>query len=235
MRVSILLLFVCSCSHENSVAVSYGRDSLSERKPARIISNAADISKSQSTAEKETKPSDSKSKEAIPEGPAENKEATVKEEDKEQTSGKSASEHHESAAEKKLSDIVANLELDRAATKEEVAVEEELMTEITGLIIEQTMTKVGYDFYEYFYMLWEPPPEAAGREFNIYISERASPMWGSWVDVSIDDTVVWSSVLQPRSVEIEDAVAEAIMVVQQYFQDFQEDQGQIEEMVGTGI
>ena len=133
------------------------------------------------------------------------------------------------------SELMSRLKGVRPETQEEIAAEEGLMEEITGLIIEQTMTKIGYDFYEYFFMMWEAPPEAAGKEFNIYIHERASPAWGSWVDVSINNTVVWSGVLRPRSVEIEDAVTQAIAATRQYFQNQQEDQGFIEEMVGTGI
>src|SRR4030042_499165 len=49
------------------------------------------------------------------------------------------------ASQGKKSELMSRLEGVRPATPEEVAVEEGLMEEITGLIIEETMTKIGYD------------------------------------------------------------------------------------------
>ena len=100
---------------------------------------------------------------------------------------------------------------EKAATREEIAAEEELMREITGLIIEQTMTKIGYDFYEYFFLFWEPPSVKIGG-YNILISERASPSWGSWVTIEVNGTAIWSRVLMPRSEEIEQAAKQAIQI-----------------------
>lgn len=123
---------------------------------------------------------------------------------------------------------------ERAATKEEIAAEEELMLEITGLIIEETMTRIGYEFYEYFFLFWEAP-EVEVKDYNILISEKASPIWGSWVKVNVDDTTVWSKVLRPRSEEIEDAVKQAIEATKQYLYNYKQYQFQTEDMVGTGI
>ena len=113
-------------------------------------------------------------------------------------------------------------------------IEEELMEEISGLIIEETMTKIGYEFYEYFFLLWEAP-EVGVKDYNIFINERASPLWGSWVRVNVDGTTVWNRVLRPRSEEIEDAVKQAIEATKQYFYNYEQYQFQTEDMVGTGI
>lgn len=138
------------------------------------------------------------------------------------------------AAPKKISGLIAGIEEERAATKEEIAAEEELMLEITGLIIEETMTRIGYEFYEYFFLFWEAP-EVEVKDYNILISEKASPIWGSWVKVNIDDTTVWSKVIRPRSEEIEDAVKQAIEATKQYLYNYEQYQFQTEDMVGTGI
>lgn len=121
------------------------------------------------------------------------------------------------------------------AEKKMAMVEEELMIRITGLIIEETMTKIGYDFYEYFYLLWEAPGEIPVKDYNIFISERASPMWGSWVQVRVDERIVWNSVLRPRSTEIEDAAKEAIEATKEYLVNYEQYQFKTNDMVGTGI
>jgi curli production assembly/transport component CsgE len=121
------------------------------------------------------------------------------------------------------------------AEKKMAIAEEELMVGITGLIIEETMTKIGYDFYEYFYLLWEAPGEIPVKDYNIFISERASPLWGSWVQVRVDERIVWNSVLRPRSTEIEDAAKEAIEATKEYLVNYEQYQFKTNDMVGTGI
>ena len=147
-----------------------------------------------------------------------------------------AAERQEAAPKREgTSELMSRLKGERAATAEEIAAEEELMEEISGLIMEETMTKIGYEFYEYFFLLWEPPQEVGVKDYNIFISELASPMWGSWVSVSVNGATVWSRVLKPRSAEVEDSAKEAILVTQQYLYNYQQYQFQSEDLVGTGI
>ncbi|MBZ9577841.1 hypothetical protein KJA13_02275 [Patescibacteria group bacterium] len=141
-----------------------------------------------------------------------------------------------SAAEEKLSRSIGKIEeAERAATKREIAAEEELMEEITGLIIEQTMTKIGYEFYENFFIRWEAPKGIKG--YNIFIDERASPLWGSWIQIKVDTTMVWSKVLKPRSEEIEEAAKQAVEVTKGFLSRYEEYKRELEgpDMVGSGI
>lgn len=112
--------------------------------------------------------------------------------------------------------------------------EEKLMQEITGLIIAESMTKIGYEFYETFFLLWYPP-QTILKHYNILIAEKASPMWGSLVEVNIGETTIWSMVLRPRSEEIEDAVKQAIEISKDYLNNYEKIQFQTVDMVGTGI
>jgi len=136
-----------------------------------------------------------------------------------------------SAAKEKIKDIIAEIEEEQKAAAE---AEEELMQEITGLIIEETMTKIGYDFYEYFFLLWETP-EVELKDYNILISERASPMWGSLVEVKIGETTVWSNMLRPRSAEIEESAQQAIEATKNYLRNYEKYQLKTIDMMGTGI
>lgn len=115
------------------------------------------------------------------------------------------------------------------------AAEAELMEEISGLIIEQTMTKIGYEFYENFFIRWEAPKETKG--YNIFINERASPFWGSWIQIKVDTTMVWSKVLKPRSEEIEEAAKQAVEVTKGFLSRYEEYKRELEgpDMVGSGI
>lgn len=139
------------------------------------------------------------------------------------------------ASQEKKSELMERLEGVRPATKEEIAAEEGLMDEITGLIIEQTMTKIGYEFYEYFSLLWEAPLTTGIRDYNIIINERASPLWGSWIWIDVNGTTIWNQVLRPRSAEVEEAAKGAIETTKQYLANYEQYQFQSEDLVGTGI
>lgn len=108
--------------------------------------------------------------------------------------------------------------------------------EITGLIIEKTMTKIGYEFYENFFSIWEAPKGITG--YNIYINEKASPMWGSLIYINVNDNLIWRGLIRPRSEDIETAIRNSIEVVKKYLYQYEEIRKQAEEggdMVGSGI
>ncbi len=66
--------------------------------------------------------------------------------------------------------------------------------EFTGLVIDQTISKFGHDFYDFFMAGWEPPNDA----FILTIKERPSLVLGSLIWIEIDDTVVYESLLTPK-------------------------------------
>ncbi len=228
LLVSILLVSTLSCSSNRPVVRRVVQRQMGESKPVLRTANATNTQNEKATTDQEkaaeTKPSATIEQRPVVE-PAQEaaQESTVTEPEQEAQEAVYTGE------------LESRLKGDRPATKEEIAVEEELMEEITGLIFEDTMTKVGYDFYEYFFIHWEPPETPWIDEYNILIEEKASPLWGSWVQVHVNGITVWSNILKPRSSEVEDYVVEAVEVVKQYFQNDQNRQIQEEEMIGTGI
>ncbi len=114
--------------------------------------------------------------------------------------------------------------------------------EISGLITEKTMTKTGYEFYENFCILWEAPegiPKEI-KDYNISISEKANPTWGSWIQVEVNakmtPIIVWSKVVRPRSEEVREAAKKAVEATKEYlyrYEEYQEELGS--DMVGDGI
>ncbi len=89
-------------------------------------------------------------------------------------------------------------------------------TEIDGLLIDNTQTRIGHEFYRNFSLFWQPPQKDGVEDYTIVIAERASAQWGSWIWISVNEKRVYQKVLQPRSAEIEQASAEAAAAVRRY-------------------
>jgi len=107
--------------------------------------------------------------------------------------------------------------------------------EIDGLVIDETKTKIGRDFYDLFYSLWEAPQGTKG--YTIYIYERALPQSGSWVWITVNETMVYQNVLRPRYDVIEEASRMGIDATKYFLYRMNQDQRQLsgEDMAGTGI
>ncbi|MFK7932759.1 MAG: CsgE family curli-type amyloid fiber assembly protein [Saprospiraceae bacterium] len=74
--------------------------------------------------------------------------------------------------------------------------------EIDGLIIDETRTKVGRDYYEIFYNQWEAP--AAAKNYTIRIKELPSQGRGAQIQVLVNDELLIQRFMQPRQDIIEE-------------------------------
>lgn len=74
--------------------------------------------------------------------------------------------------------------------------------EIDGLIIDETRTKIGRDYYEVFYNQWEAP--AGAKNYTIKIKELPSRGRGAQIQVFVNDEKLIHRSLQPRQEMIED-------------------------------
>jgi hypothetical protein len=68
--------------------------------------------------------------------------------------------------------------------------------EIDGLVVDQTITKLGRDFYQAFYQRWEAPEEALN--FTITVQEQPLPNIGTGITVLVNDEIAFQTRLQPR-------------------------------------
>lgn len=73
---------------------------------------------------------------------------------------------------------------------------EELELEIDGLLIDETRTKAGHDFYDLLFSAWEGPAEA--KNYMIRISEKPFRANMTMLEVYVNDELVVNTVLQPR-------------------------------------
>ena len=111
--------------------------------------------------------------------------------------------------------------------------------EIDGLIIDQTQTRIGKEFYQNFVTFWEAP--LGIEDYNILITEMANPTWGSWIWVEVggfvSKEIVYREILKPRSEEIEKTAQKGVEVVKKYLYHLKEYGEEVSEkdMKGTGI
>jgi len=86
--------------------------------------------------------------------------------------------------------------------------ERNLLTEIDGMIHDETRSKIGRDFYDVFYTFWQTPPNA--RNFSIRIIEHPAPSLGTIVSVQVNENETFRMRLQPRYDFIEEASRYAV-------------------------
>lgn len=133
-------------------------------------------------------------------------------------------------APKALQELFENI-----AEAKEAASEYEIELEIDGLLVDDTKTKIGRDFYEIFYSNWEAPKEA--RNYTITIREKPFRLTTTLVEVLINDNIVYQSMLQPRQDILEGLSEQAVAHTYNYLLNYEEIMRQLngEDQAGTGI
>lgn len=108
-------------------------------------------------------------------------------------------------------------------------------TEIEGLIVDQTLTKVGHDFYDVFYTTWEAPPGAT--DFTVTLRERIGRGTSTLVTVDVNDTELLELPLQPKFDLVEAAAQEAVAVAQDFLRSAQTVTKQLDraDQAGAGL
>lgn len=87
---------------------------------------------------------------------------------------------------------------------------------ITGLVTDETRTKVGRDFYDAFYDRWQSPDK--NFYYTVVVSEQPMPSLGTRVVVRLNQNTVFQARLQPRSDLIEQAARRAVVLTQRRLQ-----------------
>ena len=107
--------------------------------------------------------------------------------------------------------------------------------EIDGLLVNNTKTKNGNDFYELFFRDWIAPVNA--RNYTIFINEKPYRVTTTMIEIKINETVVFQSFLQPRIDIIEGIAQQSIARTQVYLENYEQIVKQLEgeDLSGTGI
>ncbi|MGE5499932.1 MAG: CsgE family curli-type amyloid fiber assembly protein [Syntrophothermus sp.] len=106
---------------------------------------------------------------------------------------------------------------------------------IDGIIVDETITKIGRDFYEMFYNNWEAPEGA--KSYSIFISEKPQPRLMTLITIRINDYEIFQEFLHPRYNIIEENVSAALEQCTAFLQDYEEIVKELEahELKGSGI
>lgn len=107
--------------------------------------------------------------------------------------------------------------------------------EITEFIFNETMTKLGADFYYFFFQQWRNPTNIEG--LSIYVIEKPLPGMGGIISIKVEDRIVFQSMLRPNVQQIRDAATAAVQRTQSYFVNYKQIQEQLDgdDQSGTGI
>jgi curli production assembly/transport component CsgE len=107
--------------------------------------------------------------------------------------------------------------------------------EIGEMVFDETITKVGRDFYDEFYTNWSNPTQI--KDFSITIKEMPMPGIGTQITVLIDDFELLKQFIRPNQEMIEMLSEYTVQLASQYLINYQEIQAQLqsEDQLGTGI
>jgi hypothetical protein len=109
-----------------------------------------------------------------------------------------------------------SLDADRRRDAVQQQSERQIMMEIDGMVLDETRSKVGRDFYDVFYSSWQSPENASN--FSIRIAEQPSPSLGTIIYVEVNDTETFRMRLQPRYDFIQQAGRYAVSQTYSYLQ-----------------
>ena len=113
--------------------------------------------------------------------------------------------------------------------------EKDVDIEIDGLLFDETKTKSGKDFYDFFYQKWEAPPNA--KNYSIYVAEKPYRLSTTKIEIHINETLVFQSFMQPRGDYIEMLAEQAVSQTRLYLQNYEEIVRQLDgdDRSGSGI
>ncbi len=125
--------------------------------------------------------------------------------------------------------------LQRTPSQQQKIVIDPLDLEIGEMIFDETMTKVGRDFYDEFFTNWSNPTRI--KDFSITIKEKPMPGIGTQITVMIDEHEILKQFIRPNQEMIELLAEYTVGVATQYLLNYQEIQAQLQsdDQSGTGI
>jgi curli production assembly/transport component CsgE len=88
--------------------------------------------------------------------------------------------------------------------------------EIDGLIVDETITKIGRDFYDLFHQYWEPPVQA--KNFTILIKELPARGTGALIQISANDELLFEQHMMPRYDIIQEIAVYAVALTTEYLE-----------------
>ena len=118
----------------------------------------------------------------------------------------------------------------------------------SGLVFDNTRTKQGRDFYDFFYQQWSQAQQdstmfgassllVGDEDFTILIEETPSNGSNTIMSIMVNDQLLWQQFMQPRLDAVLYLVENAVETIKQYVINYKDIQSQLgtADQVGTGI
>ena len=115
--------------------------------------------------------------------------------------------------------------------------------ELAGMVVDETRTKVGMDFYELFFNEWEDRKTGFFSKLNydISISEKPLPRQGSQISVTViilfQEHLVYQSFVRPGYEDLIEATSYAANNTRSFLENYEQMQEQLygDDMAGSGV
>lgn len=107
--------------------------------------------------------------------------------------------------------------------------------EMNGLVIDETITKIGRDFYDLFYTHWEAPISKV--DYTLFIKEQPQPGRGTRITILFKETELMSQMIQPRPELLLAVASRAVQLAQYQILHYEQMSQQLEneDQYGSGI
>ena len=125
--------------------------------------------------------------------------------------------------------------LNEIIEKNKMAEDPNFDMEIDGLIMDETMTKVGRDFYDMFFSVWIAPEKV--KNYTVTIKEMVLPGIATEISVLVNESLVFKQKVQPRYDVLEQMTKYANQRVVQYLNNYEKMKAQLggDDQEGSGI
>ncbi|WP_232849675.1 curli production assembly/transport protein CsgE [Bowmanella yangjiangensis] len=85
--------------------------------------------------------------------------------------------------------------------------------ELGGLMLDNTFSRFGREFYQQFSRLWQDVPQT--QSFNVVVKEQVVPRAGTRLTVQLNNQVIYITYMGRRQSPMEDKVEEAMLALLQ--------------------
>ncbi len=113
--------------------------------------------------------------------------------------------------------------------------ESNMENSLSGMVVDETTTKAGEDFYFLFYTKWEAPVGAS--DYNIIISEKPLPRLGSQIKITINDIDIFEQFIQSKYDIIDEMTDIAVDIARDFVTNYEDIQRELQgdDLKGSGV
>ncbi|MFW6267971.1 MAG: CsgE family curli-type amyloid fiber assembly protein [Marinilabiliaceae bacterium] len=110
-----------------------------------------------------------------------------------------------------------------------------IRVEDLNFLFDETVTKMGSDFYQKFHSEWETPSNVQG--VSIFVGEKPVPGMATQLWIRVDERTIFRAVLRPNNEQLRQEVERALETTREYFVNYETIQKQLEseDYSGNGI